>query len=1164
MVDRVGQQLGNYRLLRLLGQGGQASVYLGEHIHLKSQAAVKVLRIALAEEEQTAFFREAQALARLSHPHIVRVLDFALQDGLPFLVMEYAAQGTLRQRHPRGTRLPLDVILTYIQQITSALQYTHDHRLIHRDVKPENMLLRSQEHVLLSDFGLVMGARQSLYPNATEPMTQSLSGTVPYLSPEQLRGKARPASDQYALAAVVYEWMCGKPPFQGPFLEVAVQHVSVPPPSLREQMPELRPAIEEVVLRALAKEPKQRFARVEDFALALQEACRGGSPSGPPLLDRSSQPSSKARLAPRHHLPAQPTPIIGREYELAQLKALLRRQDVRLLTLTGPGGVGKTRLLLAVARELLPDFAGIVCFVPLAAISEADFVLPAIAQSLGLRETAVRSVLEELHRAIGELSLLLLLDNFEQVLAAAPQLAELLAACPNLRLLVTSRAPLRLHGEREFAVAPFPLPDLQRLPTSEDLAQYAACTLFVQRAQAIQPAFQLTAANARTIAEICVRLDGLPLAIELAAARTRLLSPQALLARLSHRLDVLTGGARDLPTRQQTLRATIAWSYQLLAPAEQQLFRFLAVFAGGCTLQAIEAIAKKASAGANTSQDELSVLVENNLVRQLEQPDGEPRLRLLETIREYGLECLADRGELEAAQAAHAAYYLRLSEEAAPQLRESEQVRWMAQLEMEQENLHTALRFLLEQAHAQAGMPEGPLHAGLALRLCVALHWFWYRRGYLREGQVFLERALARGEGVATQLRARALYAAAELASGLDDAERAETLCGQCLSLYRELGDTAGIASSLSLLGSRARVKGQYALACTLLEEAEVLFQQMDDRWNQGRCHVELARAATEQGQYERARTLLEDNLKICLVVGDQESVAWVRYLLARLLFVSQQDLARAQSLVEQSLAFFQELGYASFLVYLFSLLGQMRLAQGELALAREWFEESLALVQEVGDREGALETLLGLARVAVAQGDLAVARRRYQECLTILQEIGSQAFLAACLEGLATLEAGQGAPSLAARRWGAAEVLREVMGTPIQPVYRASYEQARAQARTTLGEQAFRASWTEGRSMTPEQALAAQEQTTPPAVNSPSAPQPPAPTPQPTYPAGLTAREVEVLRLVAQGWTDAQIAEYLVISPRTVNRHTTSLYSKLNVTSRAAATRYAIEHHLL
>jgi tetratricopeptide (TPR) repeat protein len=454
---------------------------------------------------------------------------------------------------------------------------------------------------------------------------------------------------------------------------------------------------------------------------------------------------------------------------------------------------------------------------------------------------------------------------------------------------------------------------------------------------------------------------------------------------------------------------------------------------------------------------------------------------------------MAETGELEAARSAHAAHYLALAEEAGPHLQGSERVRWAAQLEREQENLRAALSFLLERAHVLAGTPVGQVHAEQALQLCVALCWFWHNRGYAREGQLFLERALARREGGATLLRARALYAAAELASAVDDVERTETLCGECLSLYRELGDTWGIASSLTLLGRRARVRGHYALACSRLEEAEMLFQQLGDGRKRGICHVELARTAMEQGQYERARTLLEDNLKFYQASGDQFSIGWVHYLQARLLFVWQQDLVRAQSLAEQSLEFYQERGYAWHSSYPLSLLGQMRLAQGEGALARECFEESLALVQEVGDREGALEALLGLARVALAQGDLVAARRRDQECLTISQEVGSQEFLAACLEGLAALEAAQGAPCHAARLWGAAEAQREAIGAPIYPVYRASYEQARAQARATLGEQAFRTAWAEGRSMTPEQVHAAQKPATIPTGNPPSAPQPPA-----------------------------------------------------------------------
>ncbi len=370
-VARVGQQLGNYRLLRLLGRGGFAEVYLGEHIYLHNYAALKVLRIVLNDEDIDSLVTEARALAGLSHPHIVRVLDFAVENGIPFLVMEYAPRGTLRQRHPPGTPLQPETILPYIQQVASALQFAHSQHLIHRDVKPENMLLGPQDQVLLSDFGLAMLMPQTV-ENSTQKIFDSFVGTTSYLAPEQLQGKPQPVSDQYALGIVVYEWLCGKRPFSGSLMEVAMQQLTLSPPPLREQVPDLPSALEDVVLQALAKEPRQRFASVQDFAIAFEKAYQGTIPL--PSSVSSSTESEKSQYSikpePMWKVPTTFTPLIGREQDVVNVCELLKHPEVRLLTLLGTGGIGKTRLSFQVAREMREHFADGVCFVRLAPVTE--------------------------------------------------------------------------------------------------------------------------------------------------------------------------------------------------------------------------------------------------------------------------------------------------------------------------------------------------------------------------------------------------------------------------------------------------------------------------------------------------------------------------------------------------------------------------------------------------------------------------------------------------------------------------------------------------------------------------------------------------------------------------------------------------------------------------
>jgi predicted ATPase/DNA-binding CsgD family transcriptional regulator len=857
-------------------------------------------------------------------------------------------------------------------------------------------------------------------------------------------------------------------------------------------------------------------------------------------------------------LPVSLTQLVGREQEVQALHALLLRPDVRLLTLTGAAGVGKTRLALEVARHLVQDFADGVYLVSLAPLSDPDLVIPTIAQSLGVIESGSQPLLDLLKTSQRNRRRLLVLDNFEQVVTAAQPLTDLLTFCSDLKLLVTSRAPLHVQGEHEFPVSPLAVPNLKHLPESETLSHSAAVVLFLQRAQAIKPSFQITTANARAIAEICIRLDGLPLAIELAAARIKLLSPQALLTRLEHRLHLLTSGAQDAPTRQQTLRNAIGWSYNLLNAQEQNLFRRLSVFIGGCTLETIEAVcvALDKSNGAGRVLDGVASLIDKSLLQQMEQEDGEPRFAMLETNREYGLEALTAAGEAEATHQAHALYYLTLAEQAEPELTGPQQLAWFERLEREHDNLRAALSWLLEPG------TEGQ-RKELALRLSGALSRFWGTRGYVSEGRRWLERVLDQSYGVRSAARAKALIGAGRLATLHDDFGHAEEFCAEGLAIYRELGDRRGSAAALSRWGYAAVARSNYPQARALLEEALALSRELDDAVGSAFVISLLSGVLRFQGEYARAQALLEESLILSETAGDVQSYALSLLILSTVLLF-QGDLVQAQARLEESLAVSRKVGYKRNIALSIYILGIVTFEQGDVTRARALYEESLVLLKEVGERGRIASVLANQGRLSLCQGDYAVARALLEESLQLSLELDEKWEIIEGLEGIAAVLAAQGEPGRAAGCLSAAQALREAIGVVIPPVFQPMHEFTMASVRRQLGERTFAAAWAEGRRMTAEQVLVAQE---PVPLSTAISAEPYLPSPAKglsTSPEGLTARELEVLRLLAQGLTSAQIAERLVIGVVTVNFHVRSIYSKLGVSSRSAATRYAIEHHLV
>jgi predicted ATPase/class 3 adenylate cyclase len=751
------------------------------------------------------------------------------------------------------------------------------------------------------------------------------------------------------------------------------------------------------------------------------------------------------------NLPVQPTALIGRERELENVELLLQRDDVQLVTLTGPGGTGKTRLALQVAAEMIEKFASGVFFVSLAAISDPTLVVPTIAQTLGIREQGGERLQETLQEYLRDRQLLLVLDNFEQITAAAPSVASLLRSAEQMKLLVTSRTPLHLSGERAYDVLPLSLPDLGRLPSLEALAQYEAVALFIERAEAAKAGFTVTSENAPAIAEICVRLDGLPLAIELAAARVRALSPQALLSRLDQRLKLLTGGAQDLDKRQQTLRATIEWSYELLSEEEKILFARLGVFAGGCRLDAAEAVCDPKRELNLDLLDGLTSLVEKSLLHQKEEPDGEPRFWMLETIREYALESLDVTGKAHEYQWRYASHFLQMAEEAEPHLLGPAASGWTKKLTDELTNLRGSLACLLLTDQREA------------VRLSGALWQFWISQGFWTEGREALEQALDAPD-VRPDERAQALTALGDLAATQGDYAVADDALGRAISVWKELGSARGEASATALLGWVAERQDDYGSIEELALAALALLDGADenDALTRRNALALLAAAPIAQGRYDEAVFLLRRALNVAQEAGLGSAIAATLGDLGHLERLRGNN-EEAQRLLLQSLELATELNDPGPQAHALVNLSHLARSQGDLASARVYAEQGVSLTRQLGARTELAMSLSALLRVAVAQGDLEAAAPVAVDVVDRCQELGDRQGLAVSLEWLGVITIKQGDTGRGVRLFGAANSIRDEIGFAHAGSEQLDYGPSLEHAKAKLGGVDYERLWNEG-----------------------------------------------------------------------------------------------------
>ncbi|MGE5326692.1 MAG: protein kinase domain-containing protein, partial [Deltaproteobacteria bacterium] len=949
-----GTRLGPYEIIAHLGAGGMGEVYRARDTRLGREVAVKVLPESKARDKNALarFEQEARSASALNHPNIVTIYDIGRADlgeePISYMAMELIEGRSLREIISEGT-VNIEQIVTIAAQVAQALAEAHGKGIVHRDLKPENIMLLNSDGgaamVKILDFGLAkLESRDFVEEDSTVtamggPVTGAgvILGTVGYMSPEQASGRiADFRSDQFSLGAILYEMVTGVRAFKQPTtVETLAAIIREEPKAVGQLNPQAPLPLQWAIKRCLAKLPEERFPSTRELARDLaivKEHLRTATGETPVP-------------APAHNLPVQRTSLVGRERELSAVKELLLRPQVRQVTLTGPGGTGKTRLALQTAQDLLDNFKGGVYFVPLAMISDSALVIPSVAQAMGVRRTGGKPILEDLkehfHRS-HRLPTLLVLDNFEQLLAAAPLVAELLQASTSVKILVTSRSLLRVYGEHEFSVPPLSLPNLAPGADPEALKQSPAVSLFYQRAAALKPDFALTDDNVRAVAEICSRLDGLPLAIELAASRIKLLPPAAMLGRLQSRMQLLTSGSRDLPQRQQTLRAALDWSFDLLQPEEQRLFRRLSVFVSGCSLEAAEAVCNAKSDLELDLLDGIASLVDKSLLQQTEQVDGEARFRMLETIREYAFERLVESSEQNSTQRAHAAYFLVLAEEGGLQLSGSERQVWLARFDLEQDNFRAALDWLTKSKNVEWG-----------LRLGTALHLYWQVHANPAEGQSRISALLALPVGKVSTGEAGPL----RTLSPVEARTRGKALLG-----------FSGV------LLEQANLK--YALE--VLQEALDIFRSLDDKPGMGMILNSMAVLTRDLGDNTKSRAVFEQSIKVWEETGDLSSLAYAKSNMADVLN-AQGEHALALSLVQESQSIFSQLGDRINVAWSVNHQGDL-VRERDPAAARVHYERALQMFRDLGLEMGAARCLTDLGKLGASLGEHDESQRHYGE----------------------------------------------------------------------------------------------------------------------------------------------------------------------------------------